>query len=109
MYQRSPHGVPVPVGHPVRSRGDLDRLSTVANGGATTELVRAGVANFKGQKALVGDVLGPYTVAWFLRGSTELLMDFVDDPKSSVKALMRFATDATKAKLRGAIEVGRTW
>jgi uroporphyrinogen decarboxylase len=104
VYQRSPHGIPVPVHHPVRTFADLNRLSAAPTGGAT-DLVRAGAEQFKGRKALVGDVLGPYTVAWFLRGSTELLLDLIDAPDFAHGA-MRFATDAAKEKLRGAVEVG---
>jgi uroporphyrinogen decarboxylase len=105
VYQRNPHGIPVPVGHPVRTSADLDRLPQSTNAGATTELVRIGATRFKGRKALVGDVLGPYTGAWFLRGLTELLMDFICDPEF-VQALMRFVTDAAKVKLRGAVDAG---
>lgn len=105
VYQRNPHGIPVPVGHPVRSRADLERVPPTTGSGSTTELVRMGTAKFQGRKALVGDVLGPYTGAWFLRGSTALLTDFVCDP-DFVHALMRFVTDAGKVRLRGAMEAG---
>jgi uroporphyrinogen decarboxylase len=105
VYQRNPHGIAVPIGHPVESPADLERLPTPARAAPPTELVQIGAARFKGRKALVGDVLGPYTASWFLRGTVELLMDFGSNPEF-VHAVMRFATESGKVKLEGAVAAG---
>jgi uroporphyrinogen decarboxylase len=104
VYQRNPHGIPVPVGHPVKTNADLERLPPPETG-TTTKLVRVGAARFKERKALVGDVLGPFTGSWFLRGHAELLTDFVIDP-GFVHALMRYVTDSARVKLEDAVEAG---
>ncbi len=105
VFQRNPHGIAVPMGHPVRSRADLDRLPRPGDPPAPTEPVRMGHERFKGRKAFVGDVLGPYTLAWFLRGTTDLLTDFGCDP-AFVHDLMRFATDWGKVRLEGQVAAG---
>ena len=105
VYQRNPHGIPVPMSHPVERLSDLERLPPAASVGPPPASVRSGAQRFNGRKALVGDVLGPFTGSWFLRGHAELLADFVLDPEL-VHALMRYVTDSGRAKLEAAVDTG---
>lgn len=97
-YRRNSDGLPVPVGHPIKRSEDLDNLPPVIGMGAVTENMRRAATLFGERKALVGDMLGPYTAGWFLRGNAEFLMDFVLRP-DFVHAVMRFVTDSAKARI----------
>jgi uroporphyrinogen decarboxylase len=105
VYRRNSDGLPVPVGHPVTSPEGLDSLPRVIGMGALTDNMRRASARFGERKALVGDILGPYTAAWFLRGTADLLMDYVLDP-DFVHAVMRFVTDAARSRIEAFAEIG---
>ena len=105
VYRRNRDGIPVPVHHPVKAIGDLRGLPPTIGMGAVTANVRRAAARFGDRKALVGDVLGPYYAASWLRGTAEFLMDLVARPDLA-HALMRFATDAAKERISEFSDIG---
>jgi len=105
VYRRNYDGLPVPVGHPISCPEDLEGLPAVIGMGAITDNLRRAAKRFAGKKALVGDILGPYTAAWFLRGSADFLMDYLLQAEF-VHELMRFVTDAARARIEAFAEIG---
>lgn len=98
VYRRNRDGVPVPVSHPVTSLADLEGLPHSLGMGGITDNVRRAAARFGERKALVGDVLGPYYAASWLRGTAEFLMDLAAE-QDVAHAVLRFATDAARARI----------
>lgn len=93
VKERSPHGLPVPVGHPIGSAADLDAYRRPTPDPHKAAFVaRIQRDRFHGRKALYFMVRGVFTSSWYLRGMERLLMDFVRAPEL-VERLARLVTD----------------
>ena len=93
VMERNPHGLAVPVGHPIASLADLDSFKRPsAEDGMPLFVADMVKPRVEGRKAMFFFVEGPFTMAWYLRGLEPLMVDFIRNP-DVVHRLIRMATD----------------
>ncbi len=92
IYTRSPHGLPVPTGHPVRSVADLKDFTPPHPSRAHLILLDLARERFKGEKALFWLMRGTFVRSWRLTGMENLMLQMFDDP-GFVHRAARMVTD----------------
>jgi len=80
VYARSPHGLPVAKGHPVRSAADLDAYVPPEPDRAHLLLLDMGRERFAGEKALFWLMRGTFVRSWRLLGMENYMVNLRADP-----------------------------
>jgi uroporphyrinogen decarboxylase len=81
VYSRSPHGLPVPTGHPLREPEDLYKYESPEPKPEHLLLLNLARDRFEGSKALFWLMRGTFVLSWRLVGMENLMMKMFDDPK----------------------------
>jgi len=105
VKERSPHGLPVPVGHPIKSAADLAAYEPPHPTERSGLVARLQQARFQGAKAQLLMVRGVFTNSWYLHGMQQLLVSFIRSPEL-VHGLLRLATDYCKELIALGAELG---
>ncbi len=92
VYTRSPHGLPVATGHPVRNPVDLDGFTPPHPNRNHLLLLDMGRDRFKGEKALFWLMRGAFVRSWRLMGMENLMIQMYDNPEF-VHRVARMVTD----------------
>ncbi|MCB2146267.1 MAG: hypothetical protein KQI81_07305 [Deltaproteobacteria bacterium] len=79
-YRRSPHGLPVAKGHPVRDAADLDRYTAPEPDRSHLLLLDLARDRFKGNVALFWLMRGVFVRSWRLIGMENYMMKLYQDP-----------------------------
>ncbi len=80
VYRLSPHGIPVPVGHPVPSFEALKAYKPPVPAAGDLGLLHLAADRFKGSKATFWLMRGIFVRSWRLLGMTNLMMNMVSNP-----------------------------
>jgi uroporphyrinogen decarboxylase len=81
VYTRSPHGLPVPTGHPVASLRQLEAYEPPRPKREHLLLLDLGRERFKGNVALFWLMRGTFVRSWRLAGMANLMCKMVDEPE----------------------------
>jgi uroporphyrinogen decarboxylase len=81
IYTRSPHGLPVPTGHPLKSPEDFTKYVAPEPKPEHLLLLNLAKDRFKDSKALFWLMRGTYVLSWRLIGMENLMLKMFDDPK----------------------------
>jgi uroporphyrinogen decarboxylase len=105
VYQKNPHGLPVPVGHPLRSASDLAGYRPPAP--RREHLLLFDLAKQRlGEKAAIFWMMrGAFVLSWRLAGMENLMLQMYDDP-GFVHRLAEMATAFNLEMLDLLIEAG---
>ncbi|WP_319407027.1 uroporphyrinogen decarboxylase family protein [uncultured Desulfosarcina sp.] len=79
-YRRSPHGLPVAKGHPVKDAADLDRYAAPEPDRAHLLLLDLARDRFKGNAALFWLMRGVFVRSWRLMGMENYMIKLYQDP-----------------------------
>jgi uroporphyrinogen decarboxylase len=80
VYERSPHGLPVPVGHPVAGPTQLENYRRPAPRREHLLLLDLARERFKGERALFWMMRGAFVLSWRLAGMENLMFKMYDEP-----------------------------
>jgi len=105
VYRRSPHGLPVPLGHPIRSAEDLDRYTPPSPRREHLLLLDLGRERFGGRIALFWLMRGAFVLSWRLAGMQNLMLKMYRDPPF-VHRLAALTTDFNLEMLEMLAEAG---
>jgi uroporphyrinogen decarboxylase len=81
VYTRSPHGLPVPTGHPVETMEQLRDYRPPAPKREHLLLLDLGRERFKGNVALFWLMRGTFVRSWRLTGMANLMCKMVEEPE----------------------------
>jgi len=81
VYKLSEHGIPVPVGHPVKNLAELKKFTPPVPRREELGLLNLAVDRFKGQKATFWLMRGVFVRSWRLIGMTNYMMNVYTDPE----------------------------
>lgn len=81
IYRRNPHGLPVPVGHPVKDTNDLDHYRAPEPNREHLLLLELGRDRFKGDVALFWMMRGTFVRSWRLIGMENYMIKLYQDPE----------------------------
>jgi len=81
IYRRNPHGLPVPVGHPVKDVNDLNRYTPPEPNRDHFLLLELGRERFKGTIALFWMMRGTFVRSWRLIGMENYMIKLYQDPE----------------------------
>jgi len=81
MYLRSPHGLPVPKGHPVQEAADLEGYRPPTPKRKDLLLLDLARERFKGQVALFWLMRGTFVRSWRLAGMQNLMVKMIQSPE----------------------------
>ena len=81
VYKLSEHGIPVPVGHPVKNFDELKRFTPPDPKREDLALLDLAIERFKGQKATFWLMRGIFVRSWRLIGMTNYMMQVYTDPE----------------------------
>jgi uroporphyrinogen decarboxylase len=81
VYKLSEHGIPVPVGHPVKSLAELKKYSPPLPRREDLGLLDLARGRFKGEKATFWLMRGVFVRSWRLIGMTNYMMNVHADPE----------------------------
>ena len=105
VYKLSEHGIPVPVGHPVKDLDELKKYSPPQPRKEDLGLLNMAVERFKGQKATFWLMRGIFVRSWRLIGMTNYMMHVYTDPEF-LHMLARMMLDYSLAQLELLAEAG---
>ena len=105
VYQLSEYGIPVPVGHPVKTIADLKNFTPPVPGKEELGLLNLAVERFKGQKATFWLMRGVFVRSWRLIGMTNYMMNVYADPEF-LHLLAKIMMEFSLAQLELLIEAG---
>ncbi len=105
VYTRSPHGLPVATGHPVRNPGDLEGFTPPRPNRSHLLLLDMGRDRFKGEKALFWLMRGAFVRSWRLMGMENLMIQMYDNPEF-VHRVARMVTDYSLEQLDMLVDAG---
>ena len=80
IYRRNPHGLPVPIGHPLHDPHDLENYHIPEPNRSHLLLLDLARERFKGQKALFWLMRGVFVHTWRLTGMENYMFKLIDDP-----------------------------
>jgi uroporphyrinogen decarboxylase len=80
VYERSPHGLPVPMGHPIQSAADLASYRPPEPKREHLLLLDMARERFAGRHALFWMMRGTFVLSWRLAGMENLMLMLYDDP-----------------------------
>ena len=92
IYRRNPHGLPVPIGHPVKEPGDLKDFHVPEPNRAHLLLLDLARERFKGKKALFWLMRGVFVHSWRLTGMENYMFKMLDDP-AFIHAISNIVTE----------------
>ncbi len=81
VYKLSEHGIPVPVGHPLKTVEDLKRFIPPKPREEDLGLLALAIDRFKGQKASFWLMRGSFVRSWRLMGMTNFMMNLYSNPE----------------------------
>jgi len=81
IYRRNPHGLPVPVGHPLQGPGDLDHLHIPEPNRAHLLLLDLARERFNGEVALFWLMRGVFVHSWRLTGMENYMITLYQNPE----------------------------
>ncbi|MFH0758304.1 MAG: uroporphyrinogen decarboxylase family protein [Bacteroidota bacterium] len=81
VYKLSEYGIPVPVGHPVKTLAELKKFTPPLPSKEDLGLLNLAVERFKGQKATFWLMRGIFVRSWRLIGMTNYMMHVYTDPE----------------------------
>jgi uroporphyrinogen decarboxylase len=81
MYLRSPHGLPVPKGHPVQEAADLEEYRHPTPKRKDLLLLDLARERFKGRVALFWLMRGTFVRSWRLAGMQNLMVKMIQSPE----------------------------
>jgi uroporphyrinogen decarboxylase len=105
VYERSPHGLPVPVGHPVTSPAELVSYRPPEPRREHLLLLDLARERFRGERALFWLMRGAFVLGWRLAGMQNLMLQMYDAP-DFVHSLARMTTAFNLAMLELLAEAG---
>jgi uroporphyrinogen decarboxylase len=105
IYRLSDHGIPVPVGHPVKDRADLRKFTLPLPQRADLGLLDLAVDRFKGQKATFWLMRGIFVRSWRLIGMTNYMTQLYADP-GFIHALAEMMLEFSLAQLELLVDAG---
>lgn len=105
VYQLSEHGIPVPVGHPVKDLSGLKGFTPPVPEKKDLGLLDLAVDRFKGQKAIFWLMRGVFVRSWRLIGMTHYMMNLYSDPEF-IHALARMMLGFNLAQLDLLVDAG---
>ncbi len=105
VFERNPHGIPVPVGHPIPDAAALDAYRAPEPRREHLLLLDLARQRFGGQVALVWMMRGAFVLGWRLAGMENLMLQMYDDP-GFVHRLAETTTAFGLAQLELLIEAG---
>jgi uroporphyrinogen decarboxylase len=94
VYRLSEHGIPVPVGHPVKNFAELKHFKPPVPGREDLDLLDMAVNRFNGQKATFWLMRGVFVRSWRLIGMTNYMTRLYTDPEflhALAKMMMEFS------------------
>ncbi len=98
VYQLSVHGIPVPVGHPVKNFAELKKFTPPVPEKKDLGLLDLAVDRFKGQKATFWLMRGVFVRSWRLIGMTNYMVNLYSDPEF-IHALAQMMLEFNLAQL----------
>jgi len=105
VYQLSEHGIPVPVGHPVKSLADLKNFTPPVPRKEDLALLNLAVERFKGRKATFWLMRGVFVRSWRLIGMTNYMTNIYTDPEFLLLLAQRMM-EFSLAQLELLVEAG---
>ncbi|MBW1983523.1 MAG: hypothetical protein JRI53_02295 [Deltaproteobacteria bacterium] len=81
IYRRNPHGLPVPVGHPVKDANDLNQFRAPEPKREHLLLLDLGRDRFQGNVALFWMMRGVFVRSWRLIGMENYMINLYQDPE----------------------------
>lgn len=81
IYKLSEHGIPVPVGHPIKTFDEFKVFKPPVPKIEDLGLLNLAVDRFKGQKATFWLMRGIFVRSWRLIGMTNLMMNMIKNPE----------------------------
>ncbi len=81
IYRLSEHGIPVPVGHPVKNMDDLNAFRPPTPRKEDLGLLDLAIDRFKGEKASFWLMRGSFVRSWRLMGMTNFMMNLHTNPE----------------------------
>ena len=81
VFRRNPHGLPVPIGHPLKDAGDLNHFPIPEPQRAHLTLLDLARDRFKGNVALFWLMRGVFVHSWRLTGMENYMMKLYRDPE----------------------------
>jgi len=81
VYKLSEYGIPVPVGHPVKTFAELKNFTPPVPRKEDLGLLNLAVERFKGQKATFWLMRGIFVRSWRLIGMTNYMLNIYTDPE----------------------------
>ncbi len=105
-WRREKIDVPYPIGHPIQSEADLDRLVPPdPDADFRWPVVEDAVRRFMGERAIVFLGHDAFEYSAMLRGMDNLLMDYAVNPELAHR-LARMVTDFKVGTMKRALEIG---
>jgi uroporphyrinogen decarboxylase len=98
VYKLSAHGIPVPVGHPVKNLAGLKKFTPPEPRREDLGLLDLAVDRFKGEKATFWLMRGIFVRSWRLIGMTNYMMNVYSDPEF-LHSLAKMMTEFSLAQL----------
>jgi uroporphyrinogen decarboxylase len=105
IYKLSEHGIPVPVGHPVKTFEELKAFKPPVPVKEDLGLLQLAVDRFKGKKAIFWLMRGTFVRSWRLIGMTNLMMNMGNNP-DFVHAIAQMMLEFNLAQLDLLVEAG---
>jgi uroporphyrinogen decarboxylase len=81
VYTRSPHGIPVPTGHPVETSAQLEAYRPPTPKREHLLLLDLGRERLKDKAALFWMMRGTFVLSWRLAGMANLMCQMVEEPE----------------------------
>ncbi|PKN69935.1 MAG: hypothetical protein CVU54_07855 [Deltaproteobacteria bacterium HGW-Deltaproteobacteria-12] len=81
VYRRNPHGLPVPIGHPLKEASDLHNFPIPEPQRAHLLLLDLGRERFKGDVALFWLMRGVFVHSWRLTGMENYMINLFERPE----------------------------
>lgn len=81
VYRRNPHGLPVPIGHPLKEPNDLHGFQIPEPNRAHLLLLDLARERFKGDVALFWLMRGVFVHSWRLTGMENYMLKLYQDPQ----------------------------
>jgi uroporphyrinogen decarboxylase len=105
VYKLSEHGIPVPVGHPVKDLAELKKVAPPLPRREDLGLLNMAVERLRGQKATFWLMRGVFVRSWRLIGMTNYMTSLYTDPEF-IHVLANMMMEFNLAQLELLVEAG---
>ncbi len=105
IYKLSEHGIPVPVGRPIKTVDELKTFKPPVPKAEELGLLHLAIDRFKGQKASFWLMRGIFVRSWRLTGMTNLMMNMINNPEF-VHAIAQMMLEFNLAQLDLLVDAG---